>query len=143
MADRFGRDLHVRIDSTGQADLVLDTGPGNLMDLGTVAGRDNLAQALKLRLLVERAELTALGHPRHGSRLHELIGEPMDRGNLELLRRYVRRALLDDPRVEEVTSVTACPSLSDGSVALVEAVVAPAGKESGEPLGLSLTLDFG
>ena len=45
-------------------------------DLRTVDGRDNLAQAVINRLLTRQGELAALGHPRYGSRLHELIGEP-------------------------------------------------------------------
>jgi phage baseplate assembly protein W len=80
-----------------------------LQDLETVSGVENLVQALTLRLLVDRGELDGLGHPRYGSRIRDLIGEPLDRANLELLRRYVRQELLRDPRVEEVLQVRVTP----------------------------------
>jgi len=81
----------------------LALGPGIVE---TVSGIENLRQALRLRLMVERGELSGLGHPRYGSRVHELLGETLDSANRELLRRHIRRALLADPRVAEVSSVT-------------------------------------
>ncbi|WP_300444920.1 DUF2634 domain-containing protein [Zoogloea sp.] len=103
--DLFGTDLRLVFarDSEG-ADLA--TG---LQDLETVEGLENLVQALTLRLLVDRGELAGLAHPRYGSRIRDLIGEPLDRANLELLRRYVRQELLRDPRVEEVLQVSVTP----------------------------------
>ena len=103
--DPFGTDLRLVFarDSEG-ADLA--TG---LQDLETVEGLENLVQALTLRLLVDRGELANLAHPRYGSRIRDLIGEPLDRANLELLRRYVRQELLRDPRVEEVLQVSVTP----------------------------------
>ncbi len=74
-----------------------------------MSGVENLVQALTLRLLVDRGELDGLGHPRYGSRIRDLIGEPLDRANLELLRRYVRQELQRDPRVEEVLQVRVTP----------------------------------
>ena len=67
-----------------------------------VDGRDNLVQALLLRLAVDRGELAGLAHPRYGSRIYDLIGEPMDRANKELLRRWVREALKAEPRVKDI-----------------------------------------
>ncbi len=103
--DPFGTDLRLVFarDSEG-ADLAV-----GLQDLETVSGVENLVQALTLRLLVDRGELDGLGHPRYGSRIRDLIGEPLDRANLELLRRYVRQELLRDPRVEEVLQVSVTP----------------------------------
>lgn len=138
MPDAFGTDLRVQIDASGGADLATAPRDTGQTDLLTVTGRDNLAQALTLRLMVELGELTALGHPRHGSRLQELIGEPMDQANLELARRYVRRALRSDPRVESVVSIAARQA-PDG-IAEVVAVVAPVGEP---PLRLDLALEFG
>ena len=101
----FGTDLRLVFarDSEG-ADLAV-----GLQDLETVEGLENLVQALTLRLLVDRGELAGLAHPRYGSRIRDLIGEPLDRANLELLRRYVRQELLRDPRVEEVLQVSVTP----------------------------------
>jgi phage baseplate assembly protein W len=78
-------------------------------EAATVSGTHNLIQALTLRLLVHRAEIAGLGHPRYGSRVRELIGQPLTRPNLDLLRRHVRAALLDDPRVREIVSLHVAP----------------------------------
>lgn len=103
--DPFGTDLRLVFARGSEgADLAI-----GLQDLETVSGVENLVQALTLRLLVDRGELDGLGHPRYGSRIRDLIGEPLDRANLELLRRYVRQELLRDPRVEEVLQVRVTP----------------------------------
>lgn len=135
MADVLKKDLRLLFLPDGTADLAL--GP---VDLETVDGRDNLAQALVLRLLVGQGELSGLGHPRHGSRLRELLGEPMDGPNLELLRRYVRRALQGDPRVDEVTRVEVWPRRDQPGVVEVEAAVRPL---SGTPLEVKVEIDVG
>ena len=103
--DPFSTDLRL-VFPRGEAGVDLALG---LQDLETVSGLENLVQALTLRLLVDRGELAGLAHPRYGSRIRDLIGEPLDRPNLELLRRYVRQELLRDPRVEEVLQVTVTP----------------------------------
>ncbi|MCK6518502.1 DUF2634 domain-containing protein [Myxococcota bacterium] len=126
-------DLAVVFDAQGQADLNLQTD-----EVERVSGRDNLVQALSLRLLTERGELTELSHPRYGSRLRELIGEPLDRANVELLRRYVRKCVLQDPRVAEVVTVRAFTTNVPGVVG-VQATVRPI---TGAPITLSLNLDL-
>ncbi len=135
MADLFKRDLRLDFRPTGDVDL--GTGPGGLE---TVEGRDNLAQALMLRLLVGAGELGALGHPRYGSRIRELIGEPLDSANLALLRRYVRKALMRDPRVEEVVRVDVQPKKDLPGTVEVDAVVRPG---AGSPLQVSVELYVG
>ncbi|GAA5787153.1 hypothetical protein GCM10007860_33620 [Chitiniphilus shinanonensis] len=100
--DPYGTDLRLTFGRRGEeADLAV-----GMQDLETVSGIDNLLQALALRLLVDRGELGGLGHPRYGSRIRDLLGEPLDRPNLELMRRYVRQTLMQDPRVAEVVSVS-------------------------------------
>lgn len=125
--DPFGTDLRL-VFARGSEGADLACG---LQDLETVSGLDNLVQALTLRLLVDRGELQGLGHPRYGSRIRDLIGEPLDRPNLELLRRYVRQELLRDPRVEEVLQVSVTPhdSRRDG-VDVVARVRAVSGREA-------------
>lgn len=127
------RDLKLRFTGDGRVDL--DPGLG---DLRTVEGSDNLVQALTLRILTRRGELGILGHRRYGSRIAELIGEPQDRENLGLLRRYVRKTLLSDPRVAEVVRLDVRPR-APGHVE-VEAVVKPV---RGEPLLLRVSFDGG
>jgi phage baseplate assembly protein W len=71
-----------------------------VVDLATFADRQNLAQALVLRLLTPLGSLTGLGHAEYGSRLHELIGQPKDSARRNLCRAYVLAAVAAEPRVE-------------------------------------------
>jgi len=116
-------DLRLRRTEHGRYDLALGVG-----DVATVSGADLLVQALTMRLVCLRGELARLGHPRYGSELHALIGQPRDRENLGLLGRYVRKALLADPRVREVRRidvVTPDPS----TVEILATVLSHAGDE--------------
>jgi phage baseplate assembly protein W len=123
MTAPFFTDLRLRF-ANGTADI--DVGVG---DQGMVRGLDNLVQALTLRLLIERGELSGLGHPRYGTRIRDLLGQTMDRANLELLRRYVRRSLMDDPRVAEVVHVAVAPRPFDpGAVEVTATVKAVSGE---------------
>lgn len=97
--DLLGRDLRLQF-RRGRAELVRQG-----QDLETVSGIDALIQALQLRLLTDYKDLSQLGHPAYGSRLRDLIGEPLDRANRELMRRYVRQSLREDERVDEVLNV--------------------------------------
>ncbi len=127
-SDLYGTDLRLVFSREGEG---VDLATG-LHDLETVSGLDNLVQALTLRLLVDKGELDGLGHPRYGSRIRDLIGEPLDRPNLELLRRYVRQELQRDPRVAEVLQVSVTPhdARRDG-VDVVARVRAINGQEAG------------
>jgi phage baseplate assembly protein W len=113
-------DLRLVFREDGNVDLDLGG-----QDLELVSGVDNLVQALQMRLLVYRGELTRLAHPRYGSRVHELIGEPLDRPNLELLRRYVRAALLADPRVASIERLDIRPLAGEPGSVSVSATVRP------------------
>lgn len=79
--------------------------PRRHTDLATVSGRDNLAQAIVLRLLTPRGELEGLGHPGYGSRLHRLIGRGNTATNRNLARLYILESLAEEPRIEEVETV--------------------------------------
>jgi phage baseplate assembly protein W len=84
-----------------------DLRPNGAGDLGLAQGNENIIQALTLRLRVRRGELAPLGWPAYGSRLHELIGEPnINRVHVRLMA-YARSAIEEDPRVAEVSEVTA------------------------------------
>lgn len=135
LAETLGRDLRLSFAPDGSLDLDLTGG-----ELALTEGLDNLAQALSLRLLTELGELRALGHPSFGSRIRELIGEPLDRPNLELLRRLVRKALLADARVRDVTSVLVRPRADTPGVVEVTAGVLA---QTGEPVEVSLLADLG
>ena len=87
-----------------------DLRPNGAGDLGLARGNENIIQALTLRLRVRRGELAALGWPAYGSRLHELIGEPnINRIHVRLMA-YARSAIEEDPRVAEVSQISAAPS---------------------------------
>ena len=73
-------------------------------DLATVAERENVAQAMILRLLTPRGALAALGHPDYGSRLHELVGEPKSEALRNLCRVFVLEAVRQEPRVQDAAT---------------------------------------
>ena len=83
------------------------------MDLETLSGAENLQQALLLRFLTPLGELATLGHATYGSRLSELIGELNNETNRNQAKMYVLQALADEPRVQEVLSVTVTQSRAD------------------------------
>ena len=78
-------------------------------DLRTTEGRDNLAQAIVNRLLTRQGELSALGHPRYGSRLHELVGEVNNLRIQGKAARYIRECLEQERRIAKVTAVSFAP----------------------------------
>lgn len=134
--DFYGTDLRLRFARSGNQEST-DFSLAD-QDLETVSGIDNLLQALTLRLLVDRGELGGLGHRRYGSRIRDMIGEPLDQANLELLRRYVRKELLQDPRVEDVVHVSVMPRHDDRGAVDVSAIVTAA---SGEEILVEVTFD--
>jgi phage baseplate assembly protein W len=75
-------------------------------DLGTVEGRENLVQAILNRLLTRQGELATLGHPKYGSRLHTLIGEPNNLRVRGLADAYIREALAQERRVAKINFIS-------------------------------------
>lgn len=102
-ADPFGTDLRLKLLHHRLRPVYTVVTQGN--DLAVVGGADSLAQALTIRLLTPRGELTALGHPDYGSRLPELIGQPNTASRRNLATLYVLEALHAERRVAKVTSV--------------------------------------
>lgn len=135
MSDPLLTDLRLVFPREHPVDL--DLGPG---DLATVSGLDNLVQALQLRLLIHRGHLSHLGHDNYGSRVADLIGEPLDRGNLRLLERYARQAILADPRVAKIHSITAIPRTDELGAVDLDAEVEPI---TGGRIAVGVTLDVG
>ena len=74
-------------------------------DAGTVAGRENLAQAIVMRLLTPRGELADLAHPDYGSRLSELVGRTNTDNTRNLVKLFILESLKQEPRIAEVRSV--------------------------------------
>ena len=74
-------------------------------DFNLREGKENLAQAIILRLLTPQGELAALGHPEYGSRIHELIGRENSSAQRNLLRLFALAALQYEPRIEKVVEL--------------------------------------
>ncbi|MCE7989644.1 MAG: DUF2634 domain-containing protein [Caldilinea sp. CFX5] len=83
---------------------------GLLEDLGLVQGLDNLGQAVLLRLLTPRGELTELAHPEYGSRLHELIGRVNTETTRNLVKLFILESLQQEPRIAKIEEVTVTPT---------------------------------
>jgi phage baseplate assembly protein W len=112
LPERFGADLRLLGDLERQfqrgrgSDLrTFERAAPKRVDLDRVQGVENLQQALLLRFLTARGELTHLGHPTYGTRLHELIGEPNTVTTRNRARLYALQALIEEPRVAEVVTL--------------------------------------
>lgn len=86
-----------------------EAGSRLLTDLDVISGRDNLAQAVIMRLLTPIGELAPLGHPNYGSRLHELIGRVNTPTHHNLIKLYILESLKQEPRIAAVTAVEVTP----------------------------------
>lgn len=113
MAELLGTDLtvlpHFAATDATSADLVKRWKPSRVWidepgvqatDVSVLEGRQNLAQAMILRLLTPRGSLTSLGHAGYGSRLHELIGRRKTSALRNLCRAFVLETVAQEPRVE-------------------------------------------
>lgn len=111
-----------------------------LADLGVMTGRENLAQALILRLLTPRGSLSALGHAAYGSQLHRLIGQRKTEELRNLCRAYVLEVVAQEPRIEDtVVALEFDPRAERADSFVFTLSVKP--KDGGQPVGL--TLEFG
>jgi len=116
-------------------------GVGQIRDLGTIVGRDNLSQAVIMRLLTPRGELTALGHPEYGSRLHVLIGQVNTDTIRNLVKLHILESLKREPRIAKSTvEVTLSPGRR--SSVDVRLQVTPIGSTDVVTIG-PLTLELG
>lgn len=96
-------------DSWGALDLQAVPGQGTGLkktteatDLGAISGRENLGQALILRLLTRKGTLAPLGHPDYGSRLMDLVGELNNETTRNLARLYTIEAISQEARVRRL-----------------------------------------
>ncbi|WP_159992273.1 hypothetical protein [Roseomonas sp. 18066] len=106
-----------------------------LRDLGSVEGRDNLAQALVTRLLTPRGELTALGHPLYGSRLHEVVGALNNPTTHNLAKLFIIEALKQERRVGRIVGVQVAPHPTNRFMITIGIQLTPVGED--------VVLDFG
>lgn len=99
-----------------------------LADMGIISGLDNLGQAIILRLLTPKGELTALAHPEYGSRLHELVGSQNTATTRNLAKLYILESLQLEPRIQQVTQVLVEPAPGARDRIRIQLAVLPAGE---------------
>jgi len=85
-------------------------GKGRHKDFILIEGRRNLEQAVIMRLLTPRGDLTQLGHPEYGSRVHELIGSGNTDTNRNRLKLFILESLKRERRIEKVKELVVTPS---------------------------------
>ena len=111
-------------------------------DLATVAGVENLSQAILDRLHTRQGELASLGHDDYGSRLYQLVGESNNSRTRALAELYIRECLAQESRIEEVVEVIfAQPDRGmNRDLLQVSVTVKPVDLETLLTFGLSLNL---
>ena len=97
------------------------------LDMKTSSDRDNLGQAVVMRLLTPRGELAALGHPLYGSRLHEIIGRTNTENTRDLARLFILESLKQEARIASIEDVLITPSRGRRSSIDVQIKVLPIG----------------
>lgn len=113
-----------------------------LEDLATVSGRENLGQAVIIRLLTPQGELGPLGHPEYGSRLHEVIGVPSVETTWNLIKLYILESLRGETRIDKIDQLTVEPVAGTRGLVRVRLRVTPVGQSQAMTIG-PLTLEIG
>lgn len=103
----------------------LPAGRGGVKDIRILSGRDNLRQAIMARLLTPTGELSILGHPDYGSRLHEVVGRVNTETTRNLIRLYILESLKKEARVEKIELITVSLVHRQPSLVSVELEVKP------------------
>jgi len=102
-------------------------GEGLALEMRISSGRDNLGQAVVMRLLTPRGELSALGHPGFGSRLHEIIGRTNTENTRGLARLFILESLKEEVRIDSIEDVLISESPGRRSSIDVQIIVTPIG----------------
>ena len=122
----YGRDIKLYVEMKEEyVGLGADLMVSKAGDLQLVSGRENLGQAIMHRLLTRQGELAELGHPRYGSRLHELIGHPNTERTRELVRLYAKECVLQERRVKEIAGIKVTAYAGDPHAVVLDITVIP------------------
>jgi phage baseplate assembly protein W len=116
--------------------------PDPLADLGVTSGVDNLGQAVILRLLTPKGELSALAHPEYGSRLHELVGSQNTATTRNLAKLYILESLQLEPRIQKVAQVVVVPAQGARDRINIQLTLLPVGETTTVRIG-PFTLELG
>lgn len=100
------------------------------VDLATISGRENLGQALMMRLLTPMGELAGLGHPSYGSRLFTLVGMRNTETNRNLAKLFILESLQMEPRVKKIKDVKVTPHDYYRESVLVSIALVPIDEEA-------------
>ncbi|HET9528689.1 MAG TPA: hypothetical protein VFO99_21185 [Pyrinomonadaceae bacterium] len=151
MDQLFGTDLSVvpnmvaydaaSLDLTTKVRVIRRPRPGERdtqTDLSLIEGRENVAQALLLRLLTPVGSLSTLGHSDYGSRLGELIGRRKTEELRNLCRAFVLEAVAREPRVEPKAVELTFDPLAEQIDNFVLTVAVQPIRDGGDPVSLSL-----
>lgn len=136
VADSWG-ELDLRVRPGGRGGLPQ---AGDVLDLAVASGRENLGQALLMRLLTMKGALTPLGHPQYGSRIPSLVGQLNDARTRNLARLYTIEAVGEEPRVKELRRLVVEPVDGYPDTIRVELDVVPAGDDDAIVVSLDVTL---
>ncbi len=128
------------LDLTTRVRVVRRAAPGQpdaFTDLALLSGRENLAQALLVRLLTPVGTLAGVGHAAFGSRLGELIGGRKTEELRNLCRAFVLEAVAAEPRVlSKATFLQFAPDEETSQSFVFTLGVQPI--TGGDPVSLSL-----
>jgi phage baseplate assembly protein W len=132
------------VDLVPRARVVARPRPGErreTIDLAVMSERENLAQALILRLLTPRGSLRELGHAQYGSRLHEIIGERKNDALRNLCRVFVLEVVAQEPRVDDqAVALEFDPRAETPTSFVFQLSVRP--RDGGEPVAVSLEVSL-
>ena len=131
----LGRDLRLEPGAFGFG-LVADLG-----DIDTLAGVDNLVQALLVRFNTPLGDLASLGHPDYGSRLQELIGRSNDETTRNLVRLFTVETLRQEPRVGQVQDLAVQTVAGRPDLVLVSIKLSPIETQTPVNLVFSIGLE--
>lgn len=107
MSLALGRDLAMTSNTNyfrgkGSSSEILEMSANNKGDIATVAGVENLKQALITRLLTPKGSL--LLHPNYGSDLHNMLGMPATETQMIVIENEILSTIKKDGRVESAYS---------------------------------------
>jgi phage baseplate assembly protein W len=122
----YGSDIKLKVEAgTDYYGLGADLKVGRSGDLQVVSGRENLGQALLQRLLTRKGELSDLGHPGYGSRLHDLVGRPNNQATRDLVRLYAKECVMQEPRVRDIVDIKVSPASGNPYAVVLDITVVP------------------
>ena len=73
-------------------------------DMELVNGLANARQSIYNQILTEKGTYPSID-PDYGSEIYETLGEDFEDATVEALKDYIKNALLENPRVKEITRI--------------------------------------